>query len=246
MIGLSELHGLIVHLPLLAVPTLVVLLVLARLGKGGDVPLRAEPWVFGAAAVGAAIAVVTGLLVFQNARTELRSQQWMGFAHLGVGLLLTVLLLAVGWWRRRLHKRSLPGISSSALLSVSLVALALVVVGGYLGGRMVYVEGVGVAGGGAFAQTARGAELLAAGLAQRENRVRLGKQAFQVGLACSNCHGMDAKGGSGPPLAGGISLARFRRTHGHGLFPPSVVGDRMVAALNAWLQTLPYIPHGDG
>ena len=98
----------------------------------------------------------------------------------------------------------------------------------------------------AFAQTAQGAELLAAGLAKGQNRVQLGKQAFQVGLRCSSCHGMDAKGGSAPPLAGGISIDRFRRTHGDGLFPKSVVTDRMMEAVNAWLKTLPYVPHGDG
>ncbi|HEY6017888.1 MAG TPA: DUF2231 domain-containing protein, partial [Gaiellaceae bacterium] len=162
MIGLSELHGLIVHLPLLAVPTLALLLVLARLGRGGDVPLRAEPWVFGAAAAGSVVAVGSGLLVFQNARTELRSQQWLGFAHLLMGLALAALLVVVGWYRRRRHKRALPGLRAETLLAVSLAALALVVAGGYVGGRMVYVQGVGVARGGGFAQTAKGAELLAA------------------------------------------------------------------------------------
>lgn len=246
MIGLSELHGLIVHLPLLAVPTLALLLVLARLGRGGDVPLRAEPWVFGAAAAGSVVAVGSGLLVFQNARTELRSQQWLGFAHLLMGLALAALLVVVGWYRRRRHKRALPGLRAETLLAVSLAALALVVAGGYVGGRMVYVQGVGVARGGGFAQTAKGAELLAAGLAAGRSQVQLGKQAFQTGLACAQCHGMDAKGGSAPPLAGGISIDSFRQTHGRGLFPRSVVGDRMMAAVNAWLKTLPYVPHGDG
>lgn len=246
MIGLSELHALVIHLPLLGVPTLVALLVLARVGRGRDVALRAEPWVFGAATVGALVAVATGLAVFQHARTELRAQHWLAFAHLAVGLLLAGLLVVVGWWRRRLHKRGRPPVGSGALLAVSLVALVLVVVGGWLGGRMVYVYGVGVAQGGSFAQTAKGAEELAAGLAAGGNEVRLGKQAYQTGLACADCHGLDAKGGSGPPLAGGISIERFRRTHGSGLFPTSVVGDRMMQAVNAWLKTLPYVPHGDG
>jgi uncharacterized membrane protein len=246
VIGLSEFHALIIHLPLLGVPVLALLLVLARLDRGREVALRVEPWVFGAAAVGAVAAVVSGLAVFQHARTELRSQQWIAIAHLLVGLLLAALLVVFGWWRRRLHRRGRPPVAVERLLAVALVATVLVVVGGYLGGRMVYVYGVGVADGGSFAQTAKGAELLAAGLAKGESRVQLGKQAYQVGLACSNCHGMDAKGGSAPPLAGGISIERFRRTHGQGLFPKSVVGDRMMEAVDAWLRTLPYVPHGDG
>ena len=246
MFSLAELHGLIVHLPLLAVPALALVAVLAWLGRGGDLVVRLEPYVFLTASVGSAIAVVTGLAVLQHARTELRgSTQWLWLVHLGVGLLLAGLLVGVGWLRRRRWKRQAPDLGSGLLAAVSLAALGLAGVGGYLGGQMVYRQGVGVSAQAQWSETARGAELLAAGLADNANRVTLGRQAFRTGLGCGSCHGMDAKGGAGPPLAGGIQLARFRRTHGAGLFPRSVVTDRMIETVNDWLRTLPYVPHGD-
>ena len=246
MFSLAELHGLIVHLPLLAVPTLALLALLTWLGRGGDLVRRSEPYVFVVAAVGSALAVVSGLTVLQHARTELRgSTQRLFVLHLGLGLGLAALLVAVGWLRRRRWKRQLPDLGHGVLASVGVAGLALTVAGGYLGGQMVYRQGVGVSSQGQWAQTARGAELLAAGLASNENRVALGKRAFQTGLRCASCHGIDAKGGSGPPLAGGIDVARFRHTHGPGLFPSSVVSDRMIETVNAWLRTLPWVPHGD-
>ena len=50
MPSLSEIHGLIVHLPLLAVPVLALLVALERLGRGGDLVPRTQPWVLAAGA----------------------------------------------------------------------------------------------------------------------------------------------------------------------------------------------------
>jgi len=241
VLSLAEFHGLIVHLPLLAVPTFALLAFLAWRRRGGELVVRAEQWAFWASAAGAAIAVVSGLTVLGEARTTLRgSAQWWVWAHVAIGLALTGLLFAVGWyrWRRR-------AVAAGGLLAVGVVSLALAGAGGYVGGRMVFKDGVGVARGGQFRQTAQGAELLAAGLARGgTGEAALGRRAFQDGFRCSACHGMQAKGGAGPPLAGGFELHGFRGTHGNGLFPSSVVTDRMVAALNAWLRTLPPVPGG--
>jgi len=248
VISLSEIHGLVVHLPLLAVPTLALLAVLRWRGRGGDLVERAEPWVFGAAAGGAAIAVLSGLTVFQSARTELRgSTQWLALGHLGVGIGLVLVLGAVALWRWWAWRQGSAGPSPSALAVTALAALALAVTGGFLGGRMVYQQGVGVDAGGQFAQTARGAAELAAGLAQGDSRVALGRSAFQTGLGCASCHGMQAQGGRAPGLSGGIELEAFRHTHGAGLFPTSVVSDPMLAAIEAWLETNPagHRFHGD-
>lgn len=115
----------------------------------------------------------------------------------------------------------------------------LVLVIGYVGGRMVYIHGTGVRAGGELAQTAHGAEQLAVGLVRGQSRVALGRTAFVSGLGCASCHGMQAQGGRGPCLSGGFELANFRRTHGDGLFPPQVVTPRMLNAVEAWLQTRP-------
>jgi uncharacterized membrane protein len=240
VISLAELHGLIVHLPLLAVPTFAVLAALAWRGKGGDLVVRVEPWAFAASVVGSVVAVASGLTVLGEARTTLRgaAQSWI-YAHVALGLALAFFFVAAGWLRRRRRRRAQPDLPFGALTALGLVTLALAGGGGYVGGRMVFKDGVGVSQGGQFRQTAQGAEVLAAALARRLPPVEIGKQAFQDGLRCASCHGMRAQGGVGPGLGGGFEPARFRDVHSAGLFPPAVVTDRMVNAIDAWLRTLP-------
>jgi uncharacterized membrane protein len=238
MPSLSELHGLIVHLPLLAVPVLALLVLLERLGRGGDLVLRTQAWVLLGATVGALVAVLSGLTVLGGAQQTLRGSSgkliWIHLA-LGVVLALSLLVLCFVWWRAG-GIEELPAFGARA--GVAVTALVLTVAVGFVGGKMVYAQGVGVDAGGQFAQTARGASALAAGLATKADQVALGKQAFQTGLGCGSCHGMNAEGGRAPALAGGIELQWFRGTHGQGLFPASVVTDPMFRAVNAWLKTL--------
>jgi len=238
MPSLSEIHGLLVHLPLLAVPVLALLVTLERLGRGGDLVRRTQPWVLGAGATGAVVAVLSGLLVLGGAQQTLRgSTGKLVWIHLGLGvaLALSLLLLVWIWWRAG-------GLSATptfgARASIAAAALVLTVAVGFVGGKMVYAQGVGVHAGGQFAQTARGASLLAAGLATNADRLALGKQAYQTGLGCGSCHGMEAQGGSAPALAGGVELEGFRGTHGNGLFPANVVTDPMFQVVDDWLKTL--------
>ena len=109
---------------------------------------------------------------------------------------------------------------------------------GFVGGKMVYAQGVGVDAGGQFAQTARGASQLAAGLATNADPVALGEHAFQEGLGCGSCHGMHAQGGRAPALAAGVEREGFRGAHGNSLFPASVVTDPMFQVVDDWLKTL--------
>jgi uncharacterized membrane protein len=236
--SLSEIHGLIVHLPLLAVPVLALLVLLELLGRGGDLVRRTQPWVLGAGAVGAVVAVGSGLLVLGGAQKTLRgSTGKLIWIHLGLGVVLALALLLLGWlWWRSASKGASPAFGTRA--SIAAVSLVLVVSVGYVGGKMVYAQGVGVDAGGQFAQTARGAEMLAAGLATHTDPVALGKQAYQTGLGCGSCHGMDAQGDRAPALAGGVELSWFRDAHAKELFPASVVTDPMFQALDDWLKTL--------
>ena len=119
------------------------------------------------------------------------------------------------------------------------LALGMVFVQGYLGGRMTYDQGVGVDAGGQLAGTARGTAALHVALAGGASPMVAGKAAFSAeGLGCARCHGGLAQGQRGPALAGGRGLDDFRRVHAHGLFPPSVVTDKDFAAINAYLRTL--------
>ncbi len=238
MPSLSELHGLIVHLPLLAVPVLALLVVLERLARGGDLPRRTQPWVLGAGAAGAVVAVASGLLVLGGAQKTLRgSTGKLVWIHLGLGVAVALILVLLGllWWRAG---KAGAAPSFGARASTAGAALVLTVAVGFVGGKMVYAQGVGVDAGGQFAQTARGASLLAGGLATHADPLPLGKQAFQTGLGCGSCHGMQAQGGRAPALAGGISLEAFRSGHGTGLFPASVVTDPMFQVVDDWLKTL--------
>lgn len=97
---LPEIHGLIVHLPVLAVPVVAVLGFLRWRERGGEVVAAAEPWAFAAAVAGTALAVVSGLTVFQGARTTLRGGSGtLAIVHLVLGVLLLVVLSAVGFVR---------------------------------------------------------------------------------------------------------------------------------------------------
>jgi mono/diheme cytochrome c family protein len=143
----------------------------------------------------------------------------------------------LGWlWWRAASRGAAPAFGARA--GIALTALVLTVAVGFVGGKMVYAQGVGVDAGGQFAQTATGASRLAAGLATHAAVLPLGKQAFQTGLGCGSCHGMDAQGGRAPALAGGVELEGFRSAHGNGLFPPSVVTDPMFQVVDDWLKTL--------
>jgi uncharacterized membrane protein len=238
MPSLSEIHGLLVHLPLLAVPVLALLVTLERLDRGGDLVRRTQPWVLGAGAAGAVVAVLSGLLVLGGAQQTLRgSTGKLVWIHLGLGVALALSLLLLVWiWWRAGGLSATPAFGARA--GIAATALVLTVAVGFVGGKMVYAQGVGVHAGGQFAQTARGASLLAAGLATNADRLALGKQAYQTGLGCGSCHGMEAQGGSAPALAGGVELEGFRGTHGNGLFPANVVTDPMFQVVDDWLKTL--------
>jgi mono/diheme cytochrome c family protein len=181
-----------------------------------------------------AAAGVTGLLVWGQAQTMLRGQSFrVGTAHfwLGIGLTLVVVAIVVARWRMT-H-------ASLLLTAVTAIAVAVVLVQGYLGGRMTYDQGVGVAKAGQFAQSASGATSVEVMLARGQSMVAAGKEGFSSdGLGCARCHGDLAQGARGPRLAGGVELGEFRQVHGGGLFPRRIVSDRDFAAVNAYLRSL--------
>jgi mono/diheme cytochrome c family protein len=237
---LSELHGAATHLAVVAIPLYVTVLLCRRAEVGGPALAAAEPWVVAAAVAGTLAAGATGLLVWGQAQTELRGGSFrLGTAHFWLGIAVTVIVLVVAGWRL-LRVRRDRHTHGHALLAGGVLALAAVLAQGYLGGRMTYDQGVGVAAGGQHAQTAHGAAALAGALAGGTSPAAAGRQAFSAaGLGCARCHGDRAQGERGPGLGGGAELTEFRHVHGDGLFPPTAVSDRDFQAINAWLQTLP-------
>jgi uncharacterized membrane protein len=248
---LSELHGAATHLAVVAIPVYALVLFVRRLAaRGGVGPARRaeardgvletiEPWLLGAAVVGVLASGATGLLVWGEAQKTLRGQAFrVGTAHFWLGIALAVLVVACAAWWWSAQSRGRPTHRYPMLLG-GLLALVLVIVQGYLGGRMTYDEGVGVFAGGQLAQSAAGAKALDVALSNGSSAVDAGKDAFAAsGLGCARCHGDLARGGRAPGLAGGIDLDRFRHVHGDGLFPARIVSDDDVRVIDAWLQTL--------
>ncbi len=239
---LSELHGAATHLAVIAIPVYALVLTLRRFGPDHQTLAHVEPWLLWAGIAGIVSAGVTGLLVRGQAQTTLRGSSFrIGTAHFWLGIVLAVVLFGAAFIRSLTVRRGRPT-HSPALLVAGALALVLVFAQGYLGGRMTYHHGVGIESGGQFAQTAIGTKRLEVALSKGQDQVGAGRAAFSAsGLGCASCHGDLAKGGRGRGLAGGAELARFRRKHGHGLFPPSVVTDRDFEAVDAWLRSLPRV-----
>jgi uncharacterized membrane protein len=236
---LSELHGAATHLAVVAVPVYLLLLLVRRAGRGGTAIAAAEPWALGASLVGVGLAGITGLLVRGQSQTELRGNSIrIGTVHfwLGIALALMLVILAAWRWKRVASDEHTHGWE---LVTGGVIALVAVLAQGYLGGRMTYQHGVGIASAGQFAQSARGAADLEVALARGTAPATAGRDAFAAtGLGCALCHGDHAQGLRGPRLAGGVELGDFRHVHGTGLFPPEIVSDRDFAAINAYLKTL--------
>jgi uncharacterized membrane protein len=238
-VHLSELHGAATHLVVVAVPVYALVVLQRRLRGEHPVLRQLEPWLLGAGLAGVAAAGATGLLVWGEAQTTLRGQVFrLGTAHfwLGIALAAVLLLAAAVRWGRPVRGRST---RSAVPIAVALLAVAAVAVQGFLGGRMTYDAGVGVAAGGQLAQSAAGAARLDAALARGADAATAGRAAFSdSGLGCARCHGDVAEGARGPRLAGGVELQDFRRVHRSGLFPAQIVTDRDFRAIDAWLRTV--------
>ena len=213
---------------------------LAAMALGGAALAQAEPWVVGAAVAGTLLAGATGLLVWGQSKTELRGSHYdIGAVHFWLGIGLAVVLVLAAGLRIRSLRQGKPT-HNAALLAAGTIALVAVFVQGFLGGRMTYDRGVGVADAGEFAQSAHGAERLEVALARGTKPAVAGQMAFSAsGLGCAKCHGDRAQGMRGPALAGGRDVTDFRRVHAHGLFPPAIVSDKDFRAIDAYLRTIP-------
>ncbi len=209
VLSLPELHGALTHLPIVALGVLALLSVLAWRGIGGEQVRRAEQWAFAASFAGIALAGLSGLLVNGQAKTTLRgSDAALGSLHLYLGIVTGLVLLGLGArrlvvWRRGERARFATPAGAGVVLFAAVAAM------GWLGGQMTYQQAVGVSSGGELARSAQGAEQLAVALASGTPPARAGRQAFQSGLGCAACHGMQAQGQRGPPLSGGRELRPF-------------------------------------
>lgn len=92
-------------------------------------------YTMGGGIVGALLAAVPGLIDLLSLPAEPRKT---AIAHMTINLTVVVLYV-VNWWLR-LRTPESPG----ALIWLSVIAIGLLVVSGWLGGKMVYVHGIAV------------------------------------------------------------------------------------------------------
>lgn len=135
-------HPAIVHYPIALVPVSVVADLLARVTSSAS--LRAAGWwALLGAAVGAALALVAGLSDMSREKIG-HAAHGRVHRHMKVGFVLFTLIAGLTVWRWLIYAelRSGPG---WGYLAAAAVVLALTIFQGWLGGKLVYSDGVGVA-----------------------------------------------------------------------------------------------------
>jgi len=144
---LTEIHPGVVHLPIALLPAALACDAIgAAAGRGGMAD--AGRLLMGAAFGGAVLAGVTGALAQGAAKVEEGEARALLTTHRTMNVTLTALLgvMAVARARRRR-----PG---DGYFAIGLVALGAMGYSAYLGGRMSYEHGVGVAKAGGLRETA--------------------------------------------------------------------------------------------
>lgn len=139
---MPPLHPAIVHFPI----ALVMLSVIADLFGAlfDSATLRATGfWALIGAAVGGALAIVAGLFDMNREKIADDAHQRVHF-HMKIGFTLFTAISALTVWRWLLYTngRNTPG---WGYLIAALLVLTLTLFQGYLGGELVFADGVGVA-----------------------------------------------------------------------------------------------------
>ncbi len=183
--------------------------------------------------IGAIAAVLTGVVVKQNAELVLPSlTDFTIHAALGFALLVIVGALAIARVWILVASKS-PIILPQVIVGV--VAIGLILAVGFYGGRLVYDRGIGVAEGGIYYEIAQEVVELERIRAVTPNAVERGAEAYRR-LGCSACHGEQAEGGRGGDLKARKVQEEFYETHGSRNFPPEIVTQEIVDDIGAWLE----------
>lgn len=136
------LHVLLVHIPTAAWPAALVFDVLALLGIGGQAMVRTSFYAILLGLVVALAAVPAGLADWLDIKPD-RPARKLGVYHLTLNLVIWAL-----WALNLAWRWSLPETADSVPLgavALSVLANGLLLISGYLGGRMVYDNGISVA-----------------------------------------------------------------------------------------------------
>ncbi len=136
------LHPAIVHLPTALWPAALLFDVLTQFGVGGNALVRASFYALGLGLAAALLAAPTGLADWWDIKRE--KPAWrLGLWHMGLNIVALV-LAAVNLFLRLGDELRAEAVGTAPLL-LSLLTTLILLVSGYLGGRMVFHYGTSVA-----------------------------------------------------------------------------------------------------
>lgn len=136
------LHSLVVHLPVATWTFALVFDLLSRLHLGGNAMVRLSFYSISFGLAAALVAVPTGVLDWGGVKKE--KPAWkLGLYHMAVNLVVTILFAINLGMRLSTWKTAV--VVSPLAISLSALGTLLLFAGAYLGGKMIYEHGVGVA-----------------------------------------------------------------------------------------------------
>jgi uncharacterized membrane protein len=136
-------HPILVTVPIGAWISSLIFDIASRVNSDGSQPLvEASYWLIGIGVIGALVAAVFGLLDLLAIPRRTRAMR-VGLIHLGLNLIIVALFALGFWWRHATYYESTKVEAGPFVLSI--VAIVLLAVSGWLGGQLAYRFGVRVA-----------------------------------------------------------------------------------------------------
>lgn len=136
-IRLEQMHPVLVHVPIALLPLAVGTDLVGALTGNRSLCTFGQKAIAGAA-IGAAGAVTTGLIAGEEVNVEGRSRDEL-MTHRNLNAVVTTIVTCMALWRAR-HDEPSAGYVGAGILGMSILAYTA-----YLGGKLVYDTGVGVA-----------------------------------------------------------------------------------------------------
>jgi uncharacterized membrane protein len=136
------LHPIIAHLPTALWPTALLFDILSTFGVGGNALAQTSFWCIALGLLAALGAVPTGLADWWDIKPG-KPARSMGLYHMALNLTITALQIAN--LLLRLDTLTTATAVPTLPLALSILSTLLLSVSGYLGGRMVYDQGISIA-----------------------------------------------------------------------------------------------------
>jgi uncharacterized membrane protein len=136
------LHPALVHIPTALWPAALLFDIISRTGLGGPIPVQISYYAIMAGVLVALVAAVTGLADWADIKPEKPAKK-IGLVHMVLNLTVTALFALNLWLRAQLPPPT--DAVPLTLIGLTLIGNLILMVSGYLGGRMVYDHGISVA-----------------------------------------------------------------------------------------------------